>query len=79
MEIKELELVSKTRAMNKKLQNKRVLADDHECTKFPGVSFFIPTNFNSNNMKSAHNSTAAAAASKQATTAANAAGRNEID
>jgi hypothetical protein len=26
--------------MNKKLQNKRVLADDHEHTKFPGVSFF---------------------------------------
>jgi hypothetical protein len=42
VEIKELELVSKTRAMNKKLQNKRVLADGHEHTKFPGVSFLYP-------------------------------------
>jgi len=28
--------------MNKKLQNKRELADDHEQTKFPGASFLYP-------------------------------------
>jgi hypothetical protein len=61
--------------MNKKLQNKRVLADDHEHAKFPGVSFFIPTDFNSNNMKSTHNSSSS---SKQATAAANAAGSQQM-
>jgi hypothetical protein len=78
--------------MNKKLQNKRVLADDHEQTKFPGASFFIPTNFNSNNMKSTHNSSSsfsskqataasnlATAASNLAIAAANAAGSKDID
>ncbi len=93
MEIKERELVSKTRAMNKKLQNKRVLADDYEQTKFPaGASFFISTNFNSNNMKSTHNSSSsssskqataasnqAIAASNRAIAAANAAGSKDID
>jgi hypothetical protein len=61
--------------MNKKLQNKRVLADDHGHTNLPGVSFFIPTKFNSNNTKSTRNSSS----SKQATAAANAAGSNDID
>jgi len=50
-----------------------MIMDGH--TKFPGVSFFIPTKFNSNNTKSTRNSSS----SKQATAAANAAGSNDID
>jgi len=82
VEIKERELVSKTRAMNNQVQKKRVLADDYEQTKFPGASFFISTNFNSNNMKSTHNSSSskqATAASNRAIAAANAAGSKDID